>query len=379
MLGLFGKRKPKLNVVVVLIDQLRNDMRDAHPVFERIGQAGTLFSGMVTYAPYTIAALPAILTGIYGYRNGVNAYYKALEFKSDECGTLPEYFSRLGYHTRGDTFRDLLLPKKGFDKLLIHDENNTDVVKRHRQILRDLNKTDSNFFVFLHYGMIHRDMVKDVINKYEDFDDRYFGHIEKNKKNYAGYVNEAGEYVNSLLDLAEELSMLENTLFLFCTDHGCSVGEKPGEKCYGVYTYDYSIRTWAYFLHKGLVPEGLEVTDQVRSIDITPTILDLLNVQQDKNYIPIQGASLAGFMTGKEQGSREAFVETGGLGGPHPSTHEPNVKCLRTDEWKLIYNTTTQETELYNLQSDHGENENLAEQKPELVRELMQKIQSHSN
>ncbi len=377
-MALFGRKKPKLNVVIVLLDQLRNDMRHVHPVFDRMGRMGTLFSGMVTYAPYTIASLPAILTGVYGYKNGVDAYYKALSFKNDECGTLQEYFAKQGYHTRGDTFRELLLPEKGFDKLLIYEENETDVTRRHRQLLMDLSHTETRFFAFLHYGLIHREMVKNVIERYDDFDDRYFGKIEENAAGYARYVRDAGRYVESLLEVAERIGLLEKTLFVVCTDHGCSVGEKPGEKCYGVYTYDYTIRTWAYFIHEGLVPKGLEIQDQVRSIDIAPTILDLLNIQQNRNYIPIQGASLVGYMRGLERGGREAYIETGGLGGPTPSTHEPNVKCLRTEKWKLIYNTTTRTTELYDLQTDPGENENVAERRPEVVAELMERLKSHT-
>ena len=32
-------------------------------------------------------------------------------------------------------------------------------------------------------------------------------------------------------------------------DHGGGVGEKPGEKSYGVFTYDYSIKMWLYLVH----------------------------------------------------------------------------------------------------------------------------------
>ncbi|MFQ5802580.1 MAG: sulfatase [Candidatus Methylomirabilales bacterium] len=378
MFAVFRKRPRNLNVLIILVDQLRNDMRGCHPIFDRIGRMGTLFSGMVTYAPYTLASIPAILTGVYGQKNGVNAYYKALDFKGSECGTLQEYFLGMGFYTRADTFRRLLIPEKGFEKVLIYDENNTDVSNRHRQILRDLNKLDKNYFAFLHHGMIHRNMVKDVIGKFGEFDEEYFGNIVKNTARYESYVREAGEYLESIFDLVETLRLYERNLIVVCTDHGCSLGERPGERCYGVYTYDYSIRTWAYFMQKALVPHGIEITDQVRTIDIAPTILDVLKISPWKKYIPMQGRSLLDYMIGKERGGREAFAETGGLEGPWPSPYEPNVRCVRTGEWKVIYNSTTGAAELYNIGKDAGETENLAEKYPDVVERLMTKLESYS-
>ena len=49
----------------------------------------------------------------------------------------------------------------------------------------------------------------------------------------------------------------------------------------------------------------------------------------------------------------------GGLGGYDPSPKTPNVKSIRTEKWKLIYTTTTKKKELYNLEKDPNENDNL--------------------
>ena len=56
---------------------------------------------------------------------------------------------------------------------------------------------------------------------------------------------------------------------------------------------------------------------------------------------------------------RIAYVETGGLGGPWPSPNSPNVVCVRTPEYKLIYNKTPNTWEFYDLVSDSQENNNI--------------------
>ena len=77
---------------------------------------------------------------------------------------------------------------------------------------------------------------------------------------------------------------------------------------------------------------------------------------------------------GKSEQERFAFSETGGLGGPHPSTHQPNVKCVRNKQWKLIYNTTTAKKELYDLQQDKEENHNLIDRFPQVAQTLWQRL-----
>jgi len=62
----------------------------------------------------------------------------------------------------------------------------------------------------------------------------------------------------------------------------------------------------------------------------------------------------------EEKEGRIAFSETGGLFGPYPSPKKPNVKAIRTQNWKLIYNLTPNTKELYNLVDDPFEINNLA-------------------
>ena len=68
------------------------------------------------------------------------------------------------------------------------------------------------------------------------------------------------------------------------------------------------------------------------------------------------------------------YSETGGLNGPWPSPMEPNVKCIRSNKWKLIYNKTPNTWELYNLQKDPNETKNLYEYQEKIVKQFKQRL-----
>jgi len=71
---------------------------------------------------------------------------------------------------------------------------------------------------------------------------------------------------------------------------------------------------------------------------------------------------------------RFAFSETGGVEGPWPSPKEPNVKCIRNFKWKLIHNLTPDNWELYDLEKDPNENENLVDSFSNIVEKLKLKM-----
>ena len=162
----------------------------------------------------------------------------------------------------------------------------------------------------------------------------------------------------------KELDLFENSIIVVFADHGSSVGDKPGEKVYGTYLYDYTIKCWAYLIGND-IPKNLEVRHVVRNIDMMPTLLDLLKIPAKKGYKPIQGRSLLPVLKGKKE-ERIAYSETGGLGGPTPSPEKHNLKAVRTDKWKLIYNETNKKKELYNLEQDKEEKNNLIGKEPEI-------------
>ncbi len=369
----------KPNVILMTVDMVRNDMLGRFSTFKKLKEKGVLFSGMITYAPYTIASLHAIFTGLYGKKTNVDGYFKPVKFDKDHCYTLTQYLKKAGYFTYADVMAELTIPKYGFDKFIVHDEHKDNLLERHKEIITNIARDykDSNFFLYLHYSNIHTEIVKNVIRKYQDFDENYFGKIDENLRQYETYVQKACDYLEGIIENLNKNNLWENTLFVVLSDHGCGVGEKPGEKAYGVYTYDYSIKVFSFFMYPQVLPKDKEIKLQTRSVDITPTILDILNIQPDNAYKNFDGESLMPVISGKETEDRIAFSETGGLEGPHPSPYGANVKCIRTKKWKLIYNTTTKNKELYDLESDPDEKNNCLEKYPEAANELWLKLEEN--
>jgi arylsulfatase A-like enzyme len=362
---------PRPNIVLLLLDQFRNDARGVHPIFAELKRRGCVFSEAITYAPYTLASMHATMTGLYGRQTGVDAYTKSDQYDGRNCYSLPQYLQDAGYHTRGYTFSSILVPHAGFDSLkIVPEADESGILDSHFAELQAAFTQTRPFFSYLHYGEIHHAVVRNVLRKYQPFDAEYFGNRDLNLSRYREYAQAAAEHTARLVERLDALDAARNTLLIVMADHGGGVGEKPGEKAYGVFTYDYSIKTWLYLVHPTLLPHGVEHHVQVRTIDLLPTIIDIVGLAPSKKHKQPGGRSLMPIIRGEESEDRIAFTETGGVEGPHPSPDHPNVKSLRSGGWKLIYNTATNGFELYDLRNDPGETRNLYATHPDKAREL---------
>ncbi len=372
---------------MLLIDGARIDRIEQFPIFKKLEQLGTFFPNMITHAPYTLVSMNSIFTGMYGGKNGINAYYQMYGNPKPDCQTLAEYLSINGWHTVADAMRLSLISHRGFNKVTSQEENaDPDFSKIHSEIL-DQAANDQNkhpFFLYLHYPKIHHSIKENVFDKFDDFSEEYFSQKEENLKNYDVYLEEASRYLENMFDKILEKNLNENSIIIVMADHGMGVGEKVGERAYGIFTYDYSIKTFAYFIQPKLFPTGKRFQELTETIDIMPTILNSLEIFQDSSKLKIQGKNLLELIKNYAQlesisnndpfSGRHTFSETGGVEGPWPSPNEPNVKCIRNKKWKLIHNLTPDNWELYDLENDPDENENTIDLHPDVTNKLKIKM-----
>ena len=103
------KKNKKENIILIALDGVRLDKFRNLPNFQPLISKGTLFSNMITYSPHSITSFHAIFTGIYGNRSGVDSYFGTLNFKGEECKTLPQYLKEEGYYCLGDSMNDLVI------------------------------------------------------------------------------------------------------------------------------------------------------------------------------------------------------------------------------------------------------------------------------
>jgi arylsulfatase A-like enzyme len=102
------------------------------------------------------------------------------------------------------------------------------------------------------------------------------------------------------------------------------------------------------------------VKQQIRHVDFMPTILDDLGIPLDKNFKEIDGVSLIPVINGEQTDEQIAFTETANPLRSNAPPKEPNTKSVRTSKWKLIHNEYDNSKELYDLENDPNEDENLS-------------------
>ncbi len=350
----------KKNLIIILIDGGRLDHALKSEVFTDIASKSVFFSQTITYAPHTIAAMHAAFSGSYGTKTGTNSYWSTFKFKKQKFKTLTEYLHDHNYYTCADVINELVIPKQGFDDFFIHDELKDDLSLQHKGLLKTMkerNVDGQNFFLYLHYSKIHTGIMNEVLKVYDNYSDEFFSNKKTNELRYDKLFHEAETYLDEILEKIFQLNLDKNSIILVMSDHGISVGEKIGERAYAAFCYDYTLRTFAYFIIPSYGPK--EITQQIRTVDLMPTFLELLQIPFDNNYNRLDGISLLGLIKGESFPEQTAFSETGNPLYEKNPPKEPNVKSIRTSKWKLILNEYNDSQELYDLESDPDENENL--------------------
>jgi arylsulfatase A-like enzyme len=348
------------NVIIIMIDGGRFDKVKDSAIFKKLESKSVFFSNSITYGPHTIASMHAVFSGSYGSRTGTNSYWSTFKFKKNKFKTLTEYLQEKNYYTSADLINELVVPRQGFNDYVIHDEQNDNLVERHKNLLDEMyekNLNNKNFFLYLHYSKIHTGIMNNVLKVYDNFSKEFFSNKNENELRYDKLFDEAKIYLNNILEKIYQLSLDENSIILVISDHGISMGEKIGERAYGAFCYDYTLRTFSYFL----VPnyEKRKIEQQIRTVDFMPTILEMLDFPLDESYSNLDGVSLLPLIEGKSTDELYAFSETGNPLDQKDPPQEPNVKSIRTSNWKLIFNEYDGSKELYDLKLDPNENKNL--------------------
>ena len=365
----------KKNIIILMIDGGRLDYANNSSLYQSIKQKSICLSQPITYGPHTIAAMHAVFSGTYGTRTGTNSYWSTYQFNKEKFKVISQYFHDEGYYTCADVVNDLVIPKQGLDEFKIHDEINDDLTINHINYIKRMkekNEQGQNFFLYLQYSNIHTGIMNEVLKIYDNFSPEYFENKLKNEKRYSELFKKSEEYLEKVLNKIKELKLDENSIILIMSDHGISTGEKIGERAYGAFCYDYTLRTFAYFQFPDLQPT--DITQQVRTIDYLPTILEYLKIPLDNNFEKIDGESLLPLFRGEKVSEKLAYSETGNPLKEKAPPKEPNTFAVRTSNWKLIYNLHNSSKELYDLKTDPDENNNLIGKGLEIEEILLERL-----
>ena len=187
---------------------------------------------------------------------------------------------------------------------------------------------------------------------------------------YDGELAYMDACIANILTSVSKLGLEEDTLIVFDSDHGETLYDHG---CYFDHhgLYEPTLHIPLAFVWPGHVPDGLMIDQQCYMKDITPTILDLMNM---RSKIKFDGRSLTPWMYGL---SRETEPETYITEATWMRKHG-----WRTPQWKLIHALEPDfhfkpEVELYDLVADPDENHNVAEEQPDVVKMLEERMQEH--
>ena len=187
---------------------------------------------------------------------------------------------------------------------------------------------------------------------------------------YDGALAYMDACIANIFATVASLGIEEETLVVITSDHGETLHD---HQCYYDHhgMYDCTLHVPLAFVWPGNVPAGPMFADTVQTKDITPTILDLLQIETGIAY---DGRSLTPLFHGAERVPEPEFYIT--------EATWMRKHGWRTPEWKLIHALEPDlhfkpEVELYNMITDPEENHNLAEQEPEVVQFLEARMQAH--
>ena len=365
------------NVIIIMIDGGRYDRAMESDFYKKLKGKSVCFSQPITYGPHTIAAMHATFSGCYGIRTGTDSYWSTYKFKKNQFKTITEYLHDQNYYTSADVISEIVIPKQGFDEFQIHDENHDDLTSRHLELIEKTHAKNQNFFLYLQFSGIHTGISNEVLKVYDNFSKEYFKNKKLNEKRYDKLFKKSELYLEKILEKINSLGLEKNSIILIMSDHGISTGEKIGERAYGAFCYDYTLRTFAYFFMPGFNP--VEISQQIRTIDFMPTILELLHISLDKNYSKLDGESLLPLIGGQKISEKIAYSESGNPLEEKKPPKTPNIKSVRTSKWKLIINMYNNSKELYDLEKDPEENTNLIDTNLEIQEILWKKFSEIQN
>ncbi|MCX6553041.1 MAG: sulfatase-like hydrolase/transferase, partial [Acidobacteria bacterium] len=170
---------------------------------------------------------------------------------------------------------------------------------------------------------------------------------------YDGEVAYTDAVLGLLLSRLDRLGIRDRTLVVVTSDHGEGLGEH-GEAEHGFLLYDTTVRVPLIIRWPGVLAGGLRSNTLARSIDLLPTILDLISGGTAASpTLPGRSLALALRTAGGPDTGSSAYAET-----LFPRLHFDcaDLRSIRRDGWKYI---EAPRPELYNLTRDPGERNNL--------------------
>lgn len=398
------------NVVLLTIDALRRDVLGCYgsnlgltPFVNSIQYKSIIFSRAQSTGPYTQASFPGILTSSY-YLEHVKEE-KASKRLSGKRTLLSEVLQRHGIVTAGFHSNAYLWAffgwNRGWDKF--YDSSEAEVEDKAPYIKAsalnhkvaewlsyDRSIKGKPLFLWVHYMDVHEpyvpirkyiDRVNSQIKTSEDEMMNLFKNVilKRDASNpdtvallkalYLAHVNEVDDAIKEFFSVLEQAGILKDSVVIIASDHGDEFGEHGG--------LSHDGKMFSELIDVPLIIYGLspqtnhECETVVSNIDISPTIVHLFGLKPEKAF---QGHSLLPLEDYPNKGAYGQAIDK------HTATEKgasKGVFFFRDENMKIIYREKENVWELYNLEEDPQELNNIVDQSPAaelMMKKLMPKV-----
>jgi len=406
------------NVVFIVADALRQDAPSCYggeantPNLDWLAENGVLFERAYSTSPWTAPSSVGMFTGNYATSYGYAPQMGSVQIYVPPGELLlAEVMHEAGYQTRNwveNLQASIHDNMQGFERLPEVDPFNhpvgaqirdslsaitggefydTEGYKGSFEVLMYLLGLNREDHFFLHHWILDphapyrpvdefKSRIKVKWKKLREFPgfyttgvqgDREYNETELEyvKDLYLAEVESVDERVGYLLSVLRFKNLLDKTFIVFTSDHGELFGEHGlyGHGAFGRGCHYYEDLVRVPLLISGpAVVKGKRVRENVSTLDIMPTLKQLLNAAYEDG---VQGKSLAPLLFGDAK--REALIYLDDV-----REHE-QLDALVDGHFKLIC-SGPDKFELYDLQRDPDEKNNLAASQARRVRAMFEKV-----
>jgi arylsulfatase A-like enzyme len=396
------RRTRPLNVVIIGVDTLRPDHlgcygydRETSPEIDKLAARGTLFENVVSQSPWTLPSFATIFTSLYPLQHGASALNTKL--RTDQS-TLAMMLLKKGYSTAGIINAPFLRPDFKLDRGFEYYDYKAPFAGR----IADGTTSDAlawiddhidePFFIFVHYFDPHLpygppppydtkfypDYAGDLpapfdINLFPRARATNFETMKSVSQDdwdyiralYDGEILFTDREVGRFLTGLDERDLTDNTLVIFLSDHGEEFFEHGGFE-HGHALYNEVIKVPLIVSLPGQIPENARLTEHARLIDIAPTVLDFLRIEQGQH---MEGVSLKPLITGDgEIRAAEGALLPPGIGYSESMLYGAERKAILAFPWKYTYEIMSGRHTLMDLGADPDEMEDVAGANPDALR-----------
>lgn len=362
--------RPRPNLLLITLDTTRADRLACYgyaagrtPALDSLAATGVLCEHAFTVAPLTLPAHTSLFTGLYPPEHGIRTNGRGR--LDDSIPTIAESLAQHGYDTSAFVASFVLNRKFGLDRGFrqydddfTSDEPAPDSLHRERRgaavvdaVLKWLDQPRSRpFFCWVHLYDPHAPYLAHS----DLFGDEYVD------RPYDGEIAYVDRQIGRMLDFLKGGGHERQTLVVVVGDHGEGLGDHL-ERKHGSTLYNETMRVPLIFRFPGRLEPGRRVQPNLSLVDVPSTILDLLELGDRRK---IAGQSIKTALLGGRAASSPCY---GATDEPYLNCGCAPLRSLAEGRWKYIRTTRA---ELYDLVDDPRERNNLADARPDAIREM---------